>query len=353
MAVVADLSIGRVISDLVVLLCLAVPLLIFELWGEPNKRGFYCDDESIRYPYRTSTVSRHLLIVIGLLIPASLIFLTEVLRAMVWEKLSAHQLCTYKYRAHNVHRMVVRLYVFMGYFLLGVCFNQLMVDIAKYTIGRQRPHFMEICLPITEVKLNSVGGQITTVSKDFRTNCPSDEHSYITDFKCSGKEEDLIKEAQLSFYSGHSAFSFYAAWYTSLYLQARCYRPLGSQLVLPAVQFFLFCGASFVAYSRVSDYKHHWSDVLVGVIIGSAIGIINALFIAEVFQRREIPEEFVHKRRLIGKYAFSKGDVEMSNIVEQRQIDFKSSEECKQHPQTQRIHNVPIRVISHNEGNEV
>uniref|UniRef100_A0A1I8BD71 AcidPPc domain-containing protein n=1 Tax=Meloidogyne hapla TaxID=6305 RepID=A0A1I8BD71_MELHA len=310
----------------------SVPLLIFELWGEPNKRGFYCDDESIRYPYRTSTVSRHLLIVIGLLIPASLIFLTEVLRAMVWEKLSAHQLCTYKYRAHNVHRMVVRLY---------------------YTIGRQRPHFMEICLPITEVKLNSVGGQITTVSKDFRTNCPSDEHSYITDFKCSGKEEDLIKEAQLSFYSGHSAFSFYAAWYTSLYLQARCYRPLGSQLVLPAVQFFLFCGASFVAYSRVSDYKHHWSDVLVGVIIGSAIGIINALFIAEVFQRREIPEEFVHKRRLIGKYAFSKGDVEMSNIVEQRQIDFKSSEECKQHPQTQRIHNVPIRVISHNEGNEV
>ena len=40
--------------------------------------------------------------------------------------------------------------------------------------------------------------------------------SYITDFKCSGKEIDLIKEAQLSFYSGHSAFSFYAAWYTSV-----------------------------------------------------------------------------------------------------------------------------------------
>jgi len=89
MAIVADLSIGRVISDFIVLLCLglnffnililiffidlAVPLLIFELLGEPNKRGFYCDDESIRYPYRTSTVSRQLLIVIGLLIPTCLV----------------------------------------------------------------------------------------------------------------------------------------------------------------------------------------------------------------------------------------------------------------------------------------
>nr|CAD2174751.1 unnamed protein product [Meloidogyne enterolobii] len=347
MAIVADLSIGRVISDFIVLLCLAVPLLIFELLGEPNKRGFYCDDESIRYPYRTSTVSRQLLIVIGLLIPTCLKFF------VLWfgKKQTAHQLCTFKYRAHNVHRMVVRLYVFMGYFLLGVCFNQLMVDIAKYTIGRQRPHFMEICLPITEVKLNGIGGEISKVSKDFRTNCPSDEHTYITDFKCSGKEVDLIKEAQLSFYSGHSAFSFYAAWYTSLYLQARCYRPLGSQLVLPAVQFFLFCGASFVAYSRVSDYKHHWSDVLVGVLIGSAIGIINALFIAEVFQRREVPEEFVHKRRLIGKYAFRQSDVELGNMIEQRPTNFKSSEMDKQLPQ--RIHNVPIRVISSNEGNGI
>ncbi|KAF7635971.1 acidPPc domain-containing protein [Meloidogyne graminicola] len=226
-----------------------------------------------------------------------------------------------------------------------------MVDIAKYTIGRQRPHFMEICVPVTELKLRTPNGEISTVSKDFRSNCPSDEHSYITDFKCSGKEMDLIKEAQLSFYSGHSAFSFYAAWYTSLYLQARCYRPLGSQLVLPAVQFFLFCGASFVAYSRVSDYKHHWSDVLVGIIIGSAIGIINALFIAEVFQRREIPEEFIYKKRLIGKYAFVKGDVELGNIREQRPVDIQISEEEKQQSQPQRIHNVPIRVISRNEGN--
>jgi hypothetical protein len=70
-------------------------------------------------------------------------------------------------------------------------------------------------------------------------------------------------------------------------LQARIYRVLVSELVLPAIQFSLFGGAAFVAYTRVgwicislkdiqvSNYKHHWSDVLVGALIGSAIGIIN------------------------------------------------------------------------------
>jgi len=100
----------------------------------------------------------------------------------------------------------------------------------------------------------------------------------------------LIHESQLSFYSGHSAFSFYAAWYTSFYLQARLYRPLISRLVLPVIQFSLFAGAAFVALTRISDYKHHWSDVLTGAIMGSAIGIVNAIIFANVFQRREIPE---------------------------------------------------------------
>lgn len=58
-------------------------------------------------------------------------------------------------------------------------------------------------------------------------------------------------------------------------MQARLYRPLISRLVLPVIQFGLFSGATFVAYTRISDYKHHWSDVLVGFIMGSIIGITN------------------------------------------------------------------------------
>ncbi|XGW07571.1 hypothetical protein V3C99_010606 [Haemonchus contortus] len=265
------IRVSRVICDFLILSCCAIPLLIFHVWVQPYKRGFYCDDETIRYPYRSSTVSRQMLIVIGLLVPTLLIIATEIFRTMAWERKCESQFKTYHLKQYSVHRLVVRLYCFIGYFFLGVCFNQLMVDIAKYTIGRQRPHFMDVCRP-------NVGYE-TCTNPDL----------YITNFTCTGGDEKLIHESQLSFYSGHSAFSFYGAWFTSLYLQARLYRPLFSRLLLPVIQFSLFGGASYVALTRVSDYKHHWSDVLVGAIIGSAIGIFVALYVAEVFKRREIP----------------------------------------------------------------
>ncbi|KAM3718720.1 putative phosphatidate phosphatase [Dirofilaria immitis] len=288
-----ELSISRITADFIVLILCAVPLLIFHKWVEPYKRGFYCDDESIRYPYRPSTVSRHMLVVIGLVIPAILIVTTETFRTLTWERKCRSEFQYYKCRRYGIPRLIVRLYVFFGYFLVGVIFNQLMVDIAKYTIGRHRPHFIAICKPKhMGIQHIAIGGSSSNRSLIFRRGfetCPINSHEYITDFECTGTDKYLIHESMLSFYSGHSAFSFYAAWYTVLYLQARLYRPLFSRLLLPVIQFVLFGGAAFVAYSRVSDYKHHWSDVLVGTLFGSAIGIIVALFVAEVFSRREIP----------------------------------------------------------------
>ncbi|VDN83277.1 unnamed protein product [Brugia pahangi] len=303
-----ELRVSRITADFAVLALCAIPLLIFHKWVEPYKRGFYCDDESIRYPYRPSTVSRQMLIVIGLVVPAILIILTETFRVLIWERKCKNEFQYYRCKRYVVPRLVVRLYVFFGYFLIGVIFNQLMVDIAKYTIGRHRPHFIAVCKPKhMEIQHIAIGGSSSNrtlairrayskssgVLKGFET-CPINSHEYITDFECTGTDKYLIHESMLSFYSGHSAFSFYAAWYTVLYLQARLYRPLFSRLLLPVIQFALFGGAAFVAYTRVSNYKHHWSDVLVGSLFGSAIGIVVALFVAEVFSRREIPSCDVH-----------------------------------------------------------
>lgn len=48
-----------------------------------------------------------------------------------------------------------------------------------------------------------------------------------------------------------------------------------TRLVRPTVQFFLVSFALYVGYTRVSDYKHHWSDVLVGLLQGTLIAVLN------------------------------------------------------------------------------
>jgi len=265
------ISVKQVVCNCVILVVIAALLMTIHKFGKPYKRGFYCDDESLRYPYTPSTVSRKALLITSVWLPAIFILLTEVFRTLVWKRNYTSR--TFK-PGQKFHRLVVRLCIFTGHFFIGAFFNTLLLDIAKYGVGRQRPHFIEACKP-------NVGYQNCTVP-----------HEYITDFNCTEKNHHLVHTSHLSFYSGHAAFSFYAAWYISLYLQARLYRPLASsplvaRLALHMVHFALFGGAAFVAYTRVSDHHHHQSDVLVGVIMGSSIGIVNAVVFAKLFRRKK------------------------------------------------------------------
>lgn len=59
-----------------------------------------------------------------------------------------------------------------------------------------------------------------------------------------------------------------------LYVQARLVAKW-ARLLRPTIQFFLVVFAVYVGYTRVSDYKHHWSDVLVGLLQGALVAVLN------------------------------------------------------------------------------
>uniref|UniRef100_A0A4W5JPX9 Phosphatidic acid phosphatase type 2/haloperoxidase domain-containing protein n=1 Tax=Hucho hucho TaxID=62062 RepID=A0A4W5JPX9_9TELE len=69
---------------------------------------------------------------------------------------------------------------------------------------------------------------------------------------------------------GNQHFSLCTSLPPSLqfYLQARwCWR--GARLLRPLIQFFLVLLAVYTGLTRISDYRHHPSDVITGYIQGA------------------------------------------------------------------------------------
>lgn len=84
-----------------------------------------------------------------------------------------------------------------------------------------------------------------------------------------------------SFFSGHSSTAFCAALYLSLELNTwydrweptRSDRTLRSTLKI-GTDVALYAGATYVAYSRLHDEKHYFTDVAVGAAIGTVMGTV-------------------------------------------------------------------------------
>ncbi len=52
------------------------------------------------------------------------------------------------------------------------------------------------------------------------------------------------------------------------------------------VQFSLICLVIYTGLSRISDYKHHWSDVLTGLIQGTLVAVLVACFVSDLLKPR-------------------------------------------------------------------
>lgn len=73
---------------------------------------------------------------------------------------------------------VARIYKAVASFLFGAAASQSLTDIAKYSIGRLRPHFLAVCKPVWD-----------------RINCRAG--GYIENFTCTG-DKDMVDEARYS-----------------------------------------------------------------------------------------------------------------------------------------------------------
>ncbi|XP_030630683.1 phospholipid phosphatase 3-like [Chanos chanos] len=243
--------------DFFCLFLAGLPFLIIESSViKPYHRGFYCNDESIKYPAKNGdTISDAVLSAAGILI--------VILSITIGESYRIHYL-------HEGSKAFVRnpyisaLYKQAGVFLFGCAVSQSFTDIAKVSVGRLRPHFLDVCKP------------------DFSTiNCSL---GYITEYRCTGAES-RVQEARKSFFSGHASFSMYTMLYLAFYLRSR-FTWRGARLLRPLLQFTLLMLAFYTGLSRVSDHKHHPGDVLAGFVQGAVVAYCIVFYVSDLFKSK-------------------------------------------------------------------
>ncbi|KAF4108015.1 phospholipid phosphatase 1 isoform X1 [Onychostoma macrolepis] len=250
-----------ILLDIACLILAGLPLAAFNLGKiKPYQRGFFCNDESISYPFHPSTVTSAVLYTMGFTLPTCSMIIGECLSVYL-NRVKSKSLC---------NSYVACIYKAIGTFLFGAAMSQSLTDIAKYSIGRLRPHFLDVCKP-DWTQINCTGG------------------AYIEDFVCTG-ESTKVNEGRLSFYSGHSSFSMYCMLFLALYLQARMVAEW-ARLLRPTLQFFLIAASVYTGLSRVSDYKHHWSDVLAGLIQGAIVALLVVFFVSDFFKKKVEPQK--------------------------------------------------------------
>ncbi|KAH9066693.1 lipid phosphate phosphatase 1 [Lactarius vividus] len=136
-----------------------------------------------------------------------------------------------------------------------------------------------LSLLTTEALKNRVG----RLRPDFLARCQWDASQHI----CTGKIDDIV-DGRKSFPSGHSSTAFVGMTFTALFLAGKtaalCFNVspfpgtlLNSRLARLVLVLMPLVFSTWVAITRVEDYRHHKEDAIVGSVIGILSGTIGYL----------------------------------------------------------------------------
>ncbi|XP_075161099.1 putative phosphatidate phosphatase [Haematobia irritans] len=270
MAQIAVRYLLRLLLDFVLIfVLLMLTLKSRRLLGLPTKRGFFCGDESLSYPLHMDTISTRTLLIFSFNLPVAIIIgcgLLETLmvyrRQRTWSKL----------------RMILTFHDSLLPFLFGYGTVCLIKELTKVTLGRLRPYFFQVCNP----------------RLDDGTTCDHFKNHgiYIENYDCyntmgdsfTGNYQSLVHDTmRTSFPSGHATLMFYGMGFMVYYLHrfSKILRSHGLNLGLfvPLAQCMGILAAWFVTITRILDYKHHWSDVVAGSLLGSSVAMAVAYYV--------------------------------------------------------------------------
>lgn len=246
------------IADLACLLIVGLINALLGLVIPPYRRGFFCDDDSIKYPFTSSeSLPNWAVILVSVVVPVTVILVCEIGRHRYNGHLGREQysqegednlLCG----PYTKKPLFQRVYKIIFVFLYGTLVNLLFTLFVKLYVGQLRPHFLAVCKPNMSL-----------------INCSD---GYITDYECTGTDLDAIERARRAFPSAHSSGTMYGMLFLALYFETFSTKDKGLFL-----KPFLQCGcilvSLFFGLNRVREHMHSWTDITAGFLLGGAMAL--------------------------------------------------------------------------------
>ena len=248
-----------VILNLVPLIILIPSIVLRFSSVEPFHRGYFCLDTSIQYPYvEHQTVPSYLCL-------------------LIWIILGVFHF-TMSFITHRSWKMLMQ---GVYKFLLGFSLCLLVTDVSKFSLGRLRPYFMAVCNPNLDFVCYDHQIEEPEYDENGTYFYPEIHHQRYVDEvdTCTTLDRNVLKEARLSFVSGHASTSFYAAVFLTIFMNS--YITEWSVRILLQITHILL--AIWISITRITDYMHHPEDVVFGCILG----IFTALLVHRYSKKDE------------------------------------------------------------------
>ena len=131
----------QVIIDFITVFIVSIVFVLIFLLADPFERGFYCNDDSIRYPYKKDDTVP--LWVAGVYGAISSIFI------ILFAELFLNRPCCVDESKFRTKRNKCNTAIISAILIysMGAMATLLITEVGKRTIGRMRPHFIDICQP--------------------------------------------------------------------------------------------------------------------------------------------------------------------------------------------------------------
>ena len=247
----------------------------------PRKNGFFCNDQSIRYPFIEETVSDVMLIGLTVVLGICFIFVFELVIAVNKQIVTrSDKRSDNSSSEHGLHikeeaspsfynfdhlsgmialcgrKAAVTTIIFLWY---NIC-NGIITDVVKITTGSLRPHFFAVCNP----------NFLCTLKEEYLDQ---------TNYFCQDSSPSEQNSARKSFPSGHASTATTSMVFLIVYFQRRCKHmdELVPNFLKLTMSLCLFSLAMWISMTRVSDHHHHLIDVLTGIVLGGSIGFVGGV----------------------------------------------------------------------------